>query len=362
MVSIGLELRDGLFPALLTNGFSPIVSLTVEANQDFNARLEIECDAGIGRSVYRVARRLLVDRNTILIQDAEFPVLYELIPTSERRIVTFTVTVIDGRGAVAGQSTSAVRWYGSRDWLNEKSTARFIGAYVLPMTRAVSDLVDEAQQILRQIDGPVSGFEGYLTDATPEDTRERVSVQMRAIFQAVRQLGIRYIAPPGLPVYVFDPTRMSPDDELAVSGSPEPAETAFSRTGQIVRFPEDVLERRHGTCHDLSLLFAGALEYVGLHPLVVLLPGHTFFAVWASRAGHEEYWNESGGEGWEIPSETFKTLVESDAIIVVEPNLSAHPLGTFDRAAVVARQYLLDQTHVVDISRSRRRVQPLHMT
>ena len=88
MVTIGLELQDGLFPALLTNGFKPIVSLTVEANQEFNARLEIECDAGIGRSVYRVARRLLVDRNTVPIQDAEFPVLYELTSTSERRTVS----------------------------------------------------------------------------------------------------------------------------------------------------------------------------------------------------------------------------------------------------------------------------------
>jgi hypothetical protein len=45
---------------------------------------------------------------------------------------------------------------------------------------------------------------------------------------------------------------------------------------QHVMFGRDVLANHSGTCIELSLLYAGACEAVGLEPIVVLIPGHVF--------------------------------------------------------------------------------------
>jgi len=74
----------------------------------------------------------------------------------------------------------------------------------------------------------------------------------------------------------------------------EPERATDDRTGasyQTVRAPHDVLDSAHrsakGTCLDLTLVLAGALESLGLPPLIVFLgatdrpPSHACLAMWA---------------------------------------------------------------------------------
>ena len=58
---------------------------------------------------------------------------------------------------------------------------------------------------------------------------------------------------------------------------------SFERAGQKVRGPSDVLERKVGTCLDLSLLYAACLEQAGLNPVLVLTVGHAFVGVFLAR-------------------------------------------------------------------------------
>ena len=55
---------------------------------------------------------------------------------------------------------------------------------------------------------------------------------------------------------------------------------SFEQSGQRVRSPSDILQRRVGTCLDLTLLYAACLEQAGLNPLIVLVDGHAFAGVW----------------------------------------------------------------------------------
>src|SRR5579884_128262 len=48
---------------------------------------------------------------------------------------------------------------------------------------------------------------------------------------------------------------------------------------QHVKYGRDVLRNRAGTCIDLAILYGSACEAVGLHPVLVLIPGHCFPAV-----------------------------------------------------------------------------------
>ncbi|HCW72634.1 MAG TPA: hypothetical protein DHM90_01280, partial [Clostridiaceae bacterium] len=55
---------------------------------------------------------------------------------------------------------------------------------------------------------------------------------------------------------------------------------SFVEGGQRIRLSSEVLEKKMGTCLDLTLLFASCLEAVSLHPLVILIKGHSFLGFW----------------------------------------------------------------------------------
>jgi len=55
---------------------------------------------------------------------------------------------------------------------------------------------------------------------------------------------------------------------------------SFECSGQKIRFADDVLLNKCGTCLDLSYFQAGLVEIVGLSPIIVFIPGHAFFGVW----------------------------------------------------------------------------------
>lgn len=362
-VDVLIDLHRTLFPALLVNDNRPLKTITVESDRDFHGRVVMTCDVGGRQSSHRMTFDFVEGTNVIPGSDIDFPAIYELIPTDERRVISFTVSVYEQD--LLAELTRPVNWLSRRDWLNSEDGWPYVSAYVLPMTLAVSKVTNEAQAILAQIGRPGDRFEGY-----PAEVGDGTIVynQMRSIFQAVRALDIRYIAPPGLPVHVFNPARMDPDDDPLPRASTARAGTTERPQpidGQIVRTPEDVLERTHGTCHDLALLLAAAVEYVGMFPLVILMPGHTYYGYWTERQAHLDYWNDISSEQavserpWTIPSRKLAELVGERKIAVVEPNMAAHPRATFDQALRRAAGYADDANQVVDVRRSRSWVRPV---
>ncbi len=89
-------------------------------------------------------------------------------------------------------------------------------------------------------------FQGY-AGATAQDVHD----QMRAIYQALGARG-----------YIYNSV----------------ATTYFDHT-QRVRMPAEALKQNHGNCIDTSLVFASALESIGLEPHIVFITGHAFVAV-----------------------------------------------------------------------------------
>lgn len=55
---------------------------------------------------------------------------------------------------------------------------------------------------------------------------------------------------------------------------------SFEPAGQRVRLCDTLLQQQLGTCLDLTLLYCGCLEAMGLHPLLILQSGHIFAGVW----------------------------------------------------------------------------------
>jgi hypothetical protein len=61
---------------------------------------------------------------------------------------------------------------------------------------------------------------------------------------------------------------------------------------QNIKLPTEVLQQHSGMCIELTLLLASAVERIGLHAEIVIIPGHAFLGVAVTPDNkHFEYWD-----------------------------------------------------------------------
>ena len=135
------------------------------------------------------------------------------------------------------------------EWGGLSTLPEILAAFVRPNDPAVETVLKAAAEALRR-SGKQPGLEGYQSGK-----RERVWEIAAAIWSAVCGLRIDYVVPPA----------------------------SFETTGQKIRSPFRIVEKRIATCLDLALLFASCLEQAGLNPIVVLSKDHAFAGCWLSR-------------------------------------------------------------------------------
>ena len=121
-----------------------------------------------------------------------------------------------------------------------------LAAFVLPNHPDIAEVVTRMRDVMERWTGDGS-LEGY--QATD---RERIRKMAASSFIALRELGFSYVNPPA----------------------------SFENAGQKVRTPEQMLNSRMGTCLDLTLLVAAAMEHIGLRPILVVIRGHAFVGAW----------------------------------------------------------------------------------
>ncbi len=288
-------------PALLVNGIPPIESISLDSPRRQTVRLRIDCDTGAAVSTYRQTLDLEVGMHpSSMANDVFFPVLHELVERKTRRrriVMTLTVESLDGTQRV--EITKSVLWMGADEWIDRRETWQYVPAFVDPFDPVIAEIIRSAVPVLRTIGDPTDDFSGY-----QRNFGDHTSRQMQAIFQALRDdaRGIRYATPAG-------------------GAIPDPGRAR--NLGQFVRRHREVLERRLGTCHDLALLLAACAEHISIHPLVVLVPGHTFFGFWRTHQAHRDFWtglrSPTGVPTWTIDdAPKLKALVDKGDVVLVE--------------------------------------------
>ncbi|MFH0730223.1 MAG: hypothetical protein V2B19_28245 [Pseudomonadota bacterium] len=132
------------------------------------------------------------------------------------------------------------------EWYGISTLPEIIAAHVLPNDPAVEQILAVASKLLleKTQDGSLSGYQSG-------DPR-RAYAQAAAIYFAAARRKISYINPPA----------------------------SFEETGQKIRTPEHLHDRKLGTCMDTTVLLAACFEQAGLRPAVVLVEGHAFPGVW----------------------------------------------------------------------------------
>jgi hypothetical protein len=337
-----------LNPALLKNQYPAIARLVLTAVDEpiRGVGLSITCDTGAGQSTVAITQDLERGPQPVKLDDVKFPVLYQLIDQSaERRWVNFTARCTH-RGTVLAETTRSVLWMGRSAWLDREDMWQFIPAFVDPVAPGVLDVIDASVALLKS-NAPTRSFDGYQSG-----DRALVSEQVATIFNCLREMPINYIDVPPLEPYL-------PGDMVSA--------------GQTVRTPDEVIERHRGTCNDLAILFASCLEQVGIKPLIVLAPGHTYAGFWTSSADAKEFWTracrdplrlpQTPGRGWMIKSrKELRDLAEKGSVLPVEATLVADRSADFDSALTHGHDNLFSREPLdvaVDVYASRQSVQPL---
>lgn len=130
------------------------------------------------------------------------------------------------------------------EWFNSPAYFESLAAFVQPNADAVIPVLSDVADILEQRTGDAS-LCGY------QKGPERAVQIAGAVYEALQKASIRYINPPA----------------------------SFEDTGQRIRSSSDVLTTRFGTCVDLSLTYAAVAEQCGLHPVIIIVPGHAMAGV-----------------------------------------------------------------------------------
>ncbi len=218
-------------------------------------------------------------------------------------------------GEVISTISASTRLLAHNEFFNDSKMAELLAAHVLPNHPAVLPVLHAAGAILKRETGD-SSLQGYQIGA------DRARLIGKAIYEALRDLGIGYINPPA----------------------------SFEMTGQKVRTPDQVIEERFGTCLDVACTYAACLEQAGLRPVLMLITGHAY-------AG---FLSEDSSLRQAATRDANLAVTLQDAGLLLPIETVAYTSGSalsFDDALETGRQRLLDASAfvaLVDVYKCRR--------
>lgn len=221
-------------------------------------------------------------------------------------------------GAVATETTN-VRLLARDEWY-ARSIPELLAAFITPNAPAVRQILDRAADLLKErTDDP--SLDGY------QGGSERAVEIGRAVYDALASFGIRYTEPPA----------------------------SFESTGQKIRPVDRMLSERWGTCLDLTVAYAAALEQAGLNPVVVRIPGHAFAGFLTAEAQLPELALADRG--------LLQNFVRGGLLLPVETTalVEGKDIGFEDASQATARHWGTDGEvlHVLDVAAAHRRIRPL---
>lgn len=237
---------------------------------------------------------------------AQLQIQPDLLPAAygneEIRNAALTVKAVGPDETVLFAESRPVLIHGGSEiyWGQKFSNAQVTARWVTPHDPSVLELVSKARQFARR--GRMAGYSGATGDSVA--IARHVVDQATAVFQAMRNSGISYV------------------NSLFVMGS-------YVGEAQRVRLPSETLRLNVANCMDVSVVFASAMENLGMQPLLILGPGHAIAGV---RVGH-------------------------DAQDILYLDLTVLPDGSFSRAEQRGRSWMKktrdEEELVVDVAASR---------
>jgi very-short-patch-repair endonuclease len=164
---------------------------------------------------------------------------------TERMRADVTVQLLRGDEVLAREACT-IDALARNEWGGATAMPELLAAFVMPNNPAIARLLKDASRALeaRGVSGSLDGYQ--------KKSKERAWQLVAAAWAAVGARRLSYAEPPA----------------------------SFETGGQKVRTPSDIEVQGLATCLDTSLLFASAVEAMGLNSVVVFTRGHAFAGAW----------------------------------------------------------------------------------
>ena len=172
-----------------------------------------------------------------------------------------------------------------------------IAAWVTPEDPTIGALIQKAQGYLQNQPPPApAGMIGY-KGVSVQQVRDEVD----ALYDALRlSYSIKYV-----------------QERVPYAG------TSDSNAVENIKLPKEIMKQHSGMCIELTTLLASAVESIGLHPEIVVVPGHAFLGVATTEDDTSfQYWdavdlnNNVGADSANIATDTSYTNYKAQHAIV----------------------------------------------
>jgi very-short-patch-repair endonuclease len=224
------------------------------------------------------ARSEIVLRDRDVQLDAEY---LNGLNEAERGILKFSLS---SRDKVVSTLEQEIRVLARDEWGGLNSGGELLAAFVMPNDPAIAMILKTASEVLAN-HGHNSALDGYQSHDPG-----RAYLLLAAIWSAVASRSLTYANPP----------------------------RSFELVGQKTRRPATVFSDGLATCLDSTLLFAAAIEAVGLNPVIVMVEGHSLVGAW-------------------LVEKTLGQVIEKDCS-EIRKAIAAKELITFETTLVTGRQ------------------------
>lgn len=279
-----------------------------------------------------------------LRNEIEFPLTSPLARSCGESVVTTLYVKLSYGNQVLLSETYPTRLLPADQWRFSAQSAHTLASFIFPRDPQVEALVLKAQKYVRVLrDDATAGFEGYQAE-----TPAAIDLQVRALWSTLlHEYRLGYINPP--PAYSKD------------------------TDSQRLRTPTMVLKGGWGTCIDLALLLAAALELVDIQPVILVLKTHAFVGYWRSMEGRDRFLqmtdSADAGEDWTfLPrrpiygmflSTSLREIqhyIDTGELVTLEATLLTM-MGGFDEAIAHGKDNLSDPQdfdYMIDLMSARR--------
>ena len=224
-----------------------------------------------------------------------------------------SVAAYSGEGLL-GETFTDIKALAFDEWHGSAYYPELLTAFVTPNSPELVPLIHRMGELMGEWTNDPS-LDSYLSSDP-----DRVLKMAGAAYEAIRELGITYVAHPA----------------------------GLDETGQRIRLCDAVVSDRLGSCIDISLLYSSLLEAVGLSPVLILLRGHMFAGLWLE----DRSFPEAVLDDPSLLSKRIADGVNQAAVTDCTLARSGSASG-FDDAAAAAKKQLMDAELIIDIRRAR---------
>ncbi len=306
--------------ALLQNGMRIIRSLRISNDSDSditNAELQISSEPAFCLTQTEHID-LIPAHHTFTLDSVKLSLDGNYLAGITERISGILSIAVISDGKIISKEQTEIAALAFDQWHGTSIYPELLCAFITPNHPVIATITARAAELLGKWTGDPS------LDAYQSNDSNRVLKQAAAVYAALQEQNIVYCVHP----------------------------SSFESVGQRIRLCDAVMEQKLGTCMDLTLLYASALEAIGLHSLLILLKGHIFAGLWLEDMSFPETVQDDAS----LITKRLAQGINEIAVVECTAFVANENTVSFDDAQKLAEKSLSDRGAVecfIDVNRAR---------